>query len=358
MLQYLYNYTTLADGDYRDGQLAGVLTDYFNAVFNTPAPSASQIAAKWGHQVLINPGIAGNHQQGERKVAPAISGNAMDWETTWRPTGCVPPSTDPRYPSSCYLGGYDPIKQEVLQPLCDPLNCDKANSKQDKNEQWAAYVGRLARDSLTSVPILSQAVGVDVRTIMWMYVSNRTDAHGRAGGVSPKSMSDVFGTFPTGSDDSYFVSQSSPVSRGYGGDHQPPYDTTNPHPSRQWGDYPTPNATWKSDVGIATGTNFVNNVFHGVATFITFGQYDGVIRPPTIAAGLNDGHFSPLVSSAQYVSTLSTGLPRKGGIPLQTTLGGTTIVMPTYEAGHTVPMRAPAELRSDVIQWFLSTPHG
>jgi hypothetical protein len=193
---------------------------------------------------------------------------------------------------------------------------------------------------------------------MWMYLSNRADSYGRAGGESPKSMSDVFGQFPAGSDDSYFVYYNSKVGCGYGCNNTPPYNTSdNPHPARQWSDYPIPSATWVTDVGLATGSNFVNNVFNGVATFITFGQYDGIIRPPTIAAGLGDGHFSPLVSKAEYKSTVSTGLPRAGGMTLQTASQSTTVPMPMYVAGHTVSMRAPVELRSDVIQWYLSSPH-
>jgi hypothetical protein len=116
------------------------------------------------------------------------------------------------------------------------------------------------------------------------------------------------------------------------------------------------------DTGLDIGANFLTNVLNGVETFITVTRFDTVVWSPAIADGLSDGNFNQYLSEndgAKYRSDLPAG-SRPGGMSIKFndlySSVEKTIRMPTYISGHTVTMRAPAELLADVMQWYSSLP--
>jgi hypothetical protein len=70
MLHHLFNVSSLleASSPYFDAQLWAEETDYFAKVFGTGVPSPSQVASKFGHQVLIAGVVAGLAQANGRTV--------------------------------------------------------------------------------------------------------------------------------------------------------------------------------------------------------------------------------------------------------------------------------------------------
>ena len=64
MLKYLYEYPSLLSGTaaYQDTPVAGDLNTYFLPVYGTFQPTATQIQATFGHQVLIEPVVVGAEQ--------------------------------------------------------------------------------------------------------------------------------------------------------------------------------------------------------------------------------------------------------------------------------------------------------
>jgi hypothetical protein len=161
----------------------------------------------------------------------------------------------------------------------------------------------------------------------------------------PGEMSDYFGTLDS-SEDAYFWVQNGRVNTVYGS------GTTDQ--ARNWS---TPGA------GQISGAAFGDNLLQGVATFITYAEYDGVIYPPSIANAIND---TPAFGTdAHYDASAANDIgdsSRPGMISLfvqpQTPLH---VTMPHYFSGHSVPMHeAPSpgpahQLREDARRWIFNT---
>ncbi len=120
--------------------------------------------------------------------------------------------------------------------------------------------------------------------------------------------------------------------------------------------------------GLIGATAFANNLHNGVATFITATKFDLVVYTPEIPYGVAQLIFdnpssslSSLVSSVSYDPLGVTGLPRPGTMGLSYQPAGATssvITMPHfYSSGHSMTMRAPADLLTDVRQWYNNSPH-
>ncbi len=288
----LLNYQLLATAGaaYQDSGLYNDLLQHFSAVFPLENPktlSHKQIAAQFGHQVLIQPVVAGQTQ----------------WSLN------VPDNS-------------------VCVAQYDRYQCDQATG-------WSDQQAQIAAEHLTTIATLRQALGVDPTSIAWLYASARTRAYGRGAGtiVNTPEMTTTFGTL--GPDDNYLLNLNSAVLSGYGSG------------SRWWLD-PT------------IGVSFLNDVL-SVNTFITNARLDMTVWAPAIPPAL--AQYTSLVSSSVHDTTPRTGIARAGWIDL-TFLASVTAAPLTREvrfpyyasAGHTVTMRAPAELLADVMQWYANTP--
>ena len=292
MIDRLLNYQLLADSSttYQDSGLYNDLLQHFSAVFPLANPktlSHKQIASQFGHQVLIQPVVAGQTQW---------SLNTPD--------------------SSVCVTNYDHYQ------------CDQPAG-------WVDQQAAIAASHLTTIAILRQALGVDPTSIAWLHASARTRAYGRGTGtiVDTPEMTATFGTLGPG--DNYFVTLNTAVALGY-----------------------SPTSRWWLDPTI--GVSFLNDVL-SVNTFITNARLDMVVWAPAIPPAL--AQYTSLVSSSIQDTAPRSGIPRAGWIELNYLPSVTAapftreVRFPYYaQAGHTVSMRAPADLLADVMQWYANTP--
>jgi choice-of-anchor A domain-containing protein len=332
MLEYLLGHESVVPGSgaaYQDAQLSSELGNYFQTVFGPLTATKSRILTRFGHQVLIQPGLVGQQQQDQRQ--------------DWMVVGCEDPIQLPDHTVPCYFAGEDPNTHEVIHPTCDRYDCDKLNAKQTDNQEWIFYRVKQAGESLGDLATLKRALDVDVTTIRWMKASERVGAWGRGNGLTSDDMRTTFGRLPDG--DTYFVPQDA--------ESGVPYAPGTPDQSRRW-----------YEAGASIGAGFLNNVLDGVVTFIPIAVKDSVIRPPSISYALNagaydtdhNGLFNSIVSHVDLNLTSPAYLPRPGGMSITYRSGVTkTVVMPNaYDAGHTIVMRAQpaAELLADIMQWY------
>jgi hypothetical protein len=123
--------------------------------------------------------------------------------------------------------------------------------------------------------------------------------------------------------------------------------------------------------------DFLANLYANVATFITVAEEDEVIWSPSIPEALNNlassrdpnnptmpnpdavQSIENLVSSVTYDPNASNNpagpLSNLGLMQVNYATNWITakVTMPTgYLSGHTVPMRAPDKLLSDVMKWY------
>jgi hypothetical protein len=216
---------------------------------------------------------------------------------------------------------------------------------------------------LTHVSTLRKALGVDPRTIRWMYADEREQAFGRDEGIDGDMGVLVedggFGGLTT--NDSYFVGANSYVHTRYG-------DETPSPPARDWTELGT-------DVEINFSIDFANNVIRGVRTFITVSSFDRTIYTPAISTVLSyltgvacasepeTPCLARLLNGVEYVKSYPNGLPRSGAMFLRDILNKQyRITMPgLYDGGHTVPLMVPghedgaAQLWADVMHWYIDT---
>ncbi len=323
MLQHLYNYAALGTtgSPYIDLQVSNEETDYFSRVFGTTAPTAAQIATKFGHQALIQPAVAGNAQFLNLSVGTQHEFNYA--------ANCLSPTCNSMIPGAPGGG----------LPTCDAYNCDKGPS-------FSADLENTATTNLAVVNVLSTAVGANVRNIEWMKATSRTNAYGRNQGdiVPSPDMATVFGTLPS-AEDNYFLSFNDSVNDGY------------------------PSAGSWADAGpsLRSAIAFANHLHNGVTTFITAAKFDLVIQSAEIPYGLaflsqtQPSLAAILPGSVGYDPAWATGLPRPGAFFLFYTANGSdsrTVTMPhVYNSGHGVTMRTPVEFLSDVKQWYNASPH-
>lgn len=312
MLDHLFNYPNLVNPNaaYQDSQLHSELTFYFHNGFGTATPSVAQLAARWNHQVLIQPVVAGSEQVAQGNSRFPYGPNDCMSDTCW----VVGPGDDPNL-------------------ACDPYNCNILNSK-------ALDTDSKVQDRLTSLGTLQAMLGVNPRTIAWMTAGARVNAYGRGGGAAAPEMVAEFGAL--NADDSYYVMGNSNVLTSYPG-------------ARRWS---------SAGAGELNTVQFLAGLSHGVNTFITSARYDSVVPtigiPYAIAGFAQTAPVSNWIQGVYYNDTnTSFGLPRAGwmGFPYQP--DGSFVVaiaMPQhYEAGHTVSWRAPVELKQDVMKWYLDS---
>jgi hypothetical protein len=243
---------------------------------------------------------------------------------------CMSPTCMTTIPAS-------PTTPEIM-PTCDVYNCDKAVG-------WANATAKQASAGLTKLTTLSIALGVNARTIEWLKKPARTRAYGRASGeiIAAPEMDALFGTLDPG--DNYFLSLNQAAGVPYSGAN-----------------------SWASPgVGLLHATDFVNHLRKNVATFITVTKFDRVVYTPDIpyAFGFYQGTeptFASLIAAIRYSQSdvVVPGIPRPGfmGVDYAQPVESRSVVMPfRYNSGHSVTMRAPAELLADVTKWYQFTPH-
>jgi hypothetical protein len=162
MLDHIFNYQllTTTGAAYQDAALYNDLLQHFAAVFpqqDSRKLSPQQIAVQFGHQVLIEPVVAGQNQ--------------------WA------------------LNNFD---RSVCVADYDVFQCDQPAG-------WSDQAVQIASDHLTTIATLRQALGVDPTTIDWLHASARTHAYGRGSGIfaDAPEMTATFGAL--GADDSYFL---------------------------------------------------------------------------------------------------------------------------------------------------------
>jgi pimeloyl-ACP methyl ester carboxylesterase len=175
MLDRLFNYQLLATtgAAYQDAGLYSDLLQHFAAVFpqqDSRKLSPQQIAAQFGHQVLIEPVVAGQNQ----------------WS----------------------LNNFD---RSVCVANYDVFQCDQPAG-------WSDQTVQVAVTHLTTIATLRQALGVDPTTIDWLHASARTRAYGRGEGsiVDAPEMTATFGTL--GAQDSYFLIRNTVAGYKYSSD--------------------------------------------------------------------------------------------------------------------------------------------
>jgi hypothetical protein len=333
MLDHLYNYASAASGTggYTDLQLSDEETAYFSSAFGTPTPAATDIAKKLGHQVLIEPGLAGEYQFRQLTVGKFINGKSVQFPAS----NCMTPTCSSLIPGGVAQSG----------PACDIYDCDKPDGWSDNLEFTVTL-------NLADVSTLTVAVGANIKNIEWLKASQRTNAYGRARGdgtvVPAPTMSVTFGAI--GVNDNYFMLQNEWVEQGYlNGTDQA---------ARTWH---TPGS------GLISATAFATNLHAGVSTFISVAKSDLVVYSPEIPFGMNQlladnptSTLAGLVTTVPYDPSFNTGLPRPGAMQLTYTAPGDfkLITMPhAYASGHSVTMRASGDLLADVMQWYNNSVH-
>jgi hypothetical protein len=179
-----------------------------------------------------------------------------------------------------------------------------------------------------------------------MNASSRTQAYGRTGDpildpngvVYAKEMADTFGSLAA--EDNYFLSHNQEVNNGYVVSTTPTIVY-----SRSW-----------SNAGQSIGASFLR-VLQNVTTFITYAKFDTVIWTPAIPKAFTDPVFAGLVSSAVYSPSQANGLDRPGLVTITYASNIKRVFpLPLYASGHSVSMRTPADLLTDVQKWYVSPP--
>lgn len=161
-----------------------------------------------------------------------------------------------------------------------------------------------------------------------------------------EEMSHHFGTLESTQDAYFWVNNNNRIGRPYG-------EGTNTE-ARNWS---TPGA------GQICGTAFSHNLYQGVATFITYAEYDGAVCPPSIADAINTPVFPSYDALCEASATNDIGDSSRPGRIFVFALPQTPlyITMPHYFSGYGVPMHeAPSpgqahQLREDVRRWLLNT---
>jgi choice-of-anchor A domain-containing protein len=349
MLQSLFDYPSLIDAGslYQDAQVYAAEFIYFLVTMGTGTPSVSQIASKFSSQVLIQPAI--------------IAGAQLDRPTDGtvdqfnRAQNCLPDNVSsdgmggtratPCWESAPAIGGFP-----AVNPTCDPYDCDKPLGFSD-NLTFAAAT------NLNKVNILDQMVGAKVTNVEWMYGRSRQNAYGRLSGdtVATPEMYSTFGSL--GPDDRYYLLFND--------------EANTPYPSA---------SAWHSSGRNAYHTAvFLNRLFNGVSTFITVTKHDTVVWSPDIRYAIENVRLADPVTFAAVKSTSyqptgnnpflyppGTSRPRQGYMQFDVGPASPPTAPPDssyyvttpglYDSGHTVPIRAPAELLADVMDFYARTP--
>jgi len=343
MLYNLYHYLSLnvTGSSYYDLQLYQDLISYLSLACPGQAPYLDLcIPSIFHHQIMIEPGVVGSTQlyyQGVDEVP--------------QQQGCLSSNNAGK---PCSSNGLASDHITVIPATCDIYNCDKDVGWQNGQEDIAAV-------RLNNVATLKTALGVDPTTILWMHSIYRQLAYGRNEGgcgngtgsevnaFSTQSMIGAFGALGSATD-CYFIVLNDPVHDGY------------------------PGASDWEQAGDTVGYYFLGNIQNKVASFITVAQYDQEIWTPAIAQALYDladpndpnNPSSPnpnadpdienLVSNVYYNPIYQTSVSARRGsmaITYKSLATPVQVTMPTsYPSGHSVTIRDPNDLLTDVMQWY------
>jgi hypothetical protein len=176
-----------------------------------------------------------------------------------------------------------------------------------------------------------------------------TAAYGRSDGLTEDETPDMWEVFgDLGPDDSYFVPFSGEVNFGYSG-------------ARRWNTRPTTDCPTCPEAGRMSARSFAHNSLQGVSTFITVATHDTVVTTQAIPYSFDafitpsDARYSP--DFAALVASVDNPFPGPSPATMWVEhVGGSVnyVVMPTYDSGHTVTLRAPAaaKLKADVALWL------
>jgi hypothetical protein len=106
-------------------------------------------------------------------------------------------------------------------------------------------------------------------------------------------------------------------------------------------------------IGAITGSAFATHVLNGVKSYITVSQHDAVVWTPSIQLALGQLLPSPLVA-VDYNANATNNTARAGLMYFTYNTGAKmSVTMPTlYRAGHSITMRAPFDLFTDVSAWY------
>jgi len=350
MLQALFDYPSLINtgSRYRDPQLYAGELIYYLVTMGTTTPTTAQLAAKFSTQVLIEPAIIAGAQSSRptngtvdqfNRAQNCLPDNvSSDGKGNTRTTAC--------FDSAPAIGGYP----EVV-PTCDSYDCDKAPGYSDKLT-FAAVA------NLNKVDILNQMVGAKATNIEWMYARSRQNAYGRLTGdiVATPEMYSTFGSQLAPEDRYYLL-----------------YNDT-AHVA-----YPSASSWFSNGRSAYHAVVFLNRMFEGVSTFITVAKHDTVIYSPDILYAIENVRLADTTTFASLKATSynptfdnpllyppGTSRPRHGymffaigpasplNAPPNQSFYVTTPGM--YDSGHTVSIRAPAELLADVKDFYARTP--
>lgn len=364
MLHHLYNYAALTQDHvtegFKDTQLSSELANYFGVALATTTPGVTDLLTRFGHQVLIEPAVAGQEQRNAFWTVTNPSSPPYLQHFNVNPlfpmAGCKPQFADDPMPCWTTRSADPTYGVTERQPTCDSYNCDR-------DKDWSSNLEDQAGTKLTALGTLNVALGVNAKTIAWMNDQTRNDrAYGRASNgsgyvqaVTPVNLNSAANFGELNADDNYLVVQNGRVSTAYGWVPQPVPPGT-PPAARGWA---------SPGVGSYQGSAFATLVRNGVKTFITVASYDAAIWSPSITYGLYNLALNGQLGTVQaagfdatfhnIVSDNNNGI-RPGAMEIwwDSYPDGYTqfVTMPTYNSGHTVPMRAPADLLTDVGIWY------
>jgi len=200
-------------------------------------------------------------------------------------------------------------------------------------------------------------VGAKVTNIEWMYGRSRQNAYGRLSGdtVATPDMYSTFGSL--GPNDRYYLL--------FNDEANTPY--------------PSASAWYSNSRNSRHAAIFLNRLFNGVSTFITVAKHDTVIYTPDIRYAIENVRLADTSTFAvlkltSYTPTFDNPLlypptnsrPRHGYMFFATGPASPLDAPPNqsffvttpglYDSGHTVSIRAPAELLADVKDFYARTP--
>ncbi len=277
ILDHLLNYDSLVNGgSYLDQTLHDDLVNHFSTIFpGQTSWSKTQITSQFGHQILIEPYVAGSNQYNTQYNQNLPRGVSFTVDRS----GCISgTSTNPQDVYQCNRSDWYDTSSTLVSWYMDQL---------------ATAAGRLTR-----LGVLGVALGVDPASISWMFADARRSAYGRStADVATPEMDHFFGQLDT-SNDHYFISLNNDV-------HTPYSEPTKC----------TASGSGRNYLDAAIGTTFLNDVASNVKTFITYAKDDMVVDTMAIPMALN--YFYPAVlQSAGYDGGPRGGYARQGWIEL------------------------------------------
>lgn len=305
MLDQLLHYEDMLTGEYRDPDLVEEISRHYAETFPDTSGvglEPQRIAQQFGHMVAIQGLLAGSRQL-EQGIPEGVEG---------------------------------------CQPDADPYQCDQAEGFTQR------LMSELAANLLD--PQQSSALlGVDIRSIDWMYADAREQSYGKskisddeAATVDHSGFSAVFGSLPDRQN--YFVAYNRDV-------HAPHPNAKAPHDHR-------------------VGEAFLA-VAQSVQVLITDAGLDRKIWTPNLIDALAE--YGDTLQMVDYDGDPRTGIARPGWLrlsyrrasgrhaPANSPVGSITreIRMPYYPAaGHMVTLRESSALLHDIRDWYLGTDTG